>query len=88
MSLVLVFVLGIANFAMHRAVLESGHPLLGQVPWFVHLLGGRVTLATEFLLLLAAMLVAATGWPWVALLYAGYTALNALGAWLILSGRV
>jgi hypothetical protein len=88
MTLVAIFLLGIANFAMHRAVLESGHRLLGHAPWFVHLLGGRMTLATEFLLLLAAMLIAASGWPWVAALYGGYTLLNALGAWLILSGRI
>jgi hypothetical protein len=36
-----IFVLGIANFAMHKAVLESGHPLVGRMPWFVHMLGGR-----------------------------------------------
>lgn len=88
MALVVIFLLGIGNFAMHRAVLESGHPLLGQMPWFVHLLGGRVTFVTEFLLLLAAMLLAANGWPWLAWGYLGYSALNAIGAWLVLSGRV
>jgi hypothetical protein len=87
-AIALVFLLGVGNFAMHRAVLDSGHPLLGQVPWFVHLLGGRITFATEFLLLLAALLIAASGWPWVAAIYLGYTLLNALGAWLILSGRI
>lgn len=88
MAIVLIFLLGVGNFAMHRAVLESGHPLLGQMPWFVHLLGGKVTFVTEFLLLLAAMLLAANGWPWLALVYVGYSALNAIGAWLVLSGRV
>ena len=32
---VMIFVLGIANFAMHKAVLESGHPLVGQMPALV-----------------------------------------------------
>jgi hypothetical protein len=88
MALLLIFLLGIANFAMHGAVLGSGHPMLGRSPWFVHLLGGRVTLATEFHLLLAAMLLESEGWSWVLWAYLGYSALNAFAAWLILSRRV
>jgi hypothetical protein len=88
LPLVIIFLLGIGNFALHRAVLDSGHPLLGHSPWYIHLLGGRVTLLTEFLLLLAAMLLAAQGWPWLVWVYLGYSLLNALGGWLILTGRV
>ena len=88
MALVFIFLLGVANFALHGAVLGSGHPMLGRSPWFMHLLGGRVTLATEFLLLFAALLLAALGWSWVAWAYLFYSALNALGAWLILTHRV
>ena len=83
-----IFILGVMNFAMHKAVLESGHPLVGQMPRFVHILGGRITLAAEFVLLLGAMLLVATGsagWGWA---YLGYTALNASAAWLILTGKV
>ena len=83
-----IFVLGIANFAMHKAVLESGHPLVGQMPRFVHRLGGRITLVAEFVLLLGAMLLVAAGfagWGWG---YLGYTLLNGLAAWLILGGKV
>ena len=84
----LIFILGVANFAMHKAVLESGHPLVGQVPRVVRLLGGRVTLVAEFVLLLGAMLLVASGlagWGWA---YLGYTLLNASAAWLILTGKV
>lgn len=88
MSLVAIFLLGIANFALHRAVIESRHPLLGKSPWFVHQLGGRVTFATEFLLLFAALLLAVQGWAWIAWVYAGYAMLNAVAAWLILTRRV
>lgn len=88
MAVILIFILGIGNFAMHKAVLESGHPLLGRMPWFVHMLGGKVTLATEFLVLLAAMLLVANGWPSLIWAYLIYTALNVASAWLILSGRV
>ena len=86
--LALVFALGVANFALHKAVLESGHPMVGRMPWFVHMLGGRGTLVVEFLVLLAALLLVATGaaaWGWG---YLGYSVLNAVAAWIILTGRV
>ena len=88
MAIALLFVLGIANFAMHRAVLDSGHPLLRQAPAYLHMLGGRMSLVVEFLMLVSAMLMTAdgsTGWAWF---YGGYSAVNGLSAWLILSGRV
>ena len=87
-ALLLTFLLGVANFAMHKAVLESGHPLIGRMPWFVHMLGGRGGLVVEFLLLLGAMLLVGTGSPGWAWAYAGYTVVNALAAWLILTRRV
>ena len=88
MGLWFVFLLGIGNFAAHRAVLESRHPLLGQVPMFFHLLGGRFSLIVEFLMLLGALLMVSQGsdgWVW---LYLGYSGVNAVSAWLILTGRV
>ncbi len=88
MTLLVIFLLGVGNFALHGAVLGSGHPMLGRSPWFIHLLGGRITLVTEFLLLLAAMLLSTEGWQWVMWTYSGYTGLNMLGAWLILTRRV
>jgi len=88
MAILVIFLLGIGNFAIHRAVLESGHPLMGRVPWFVHMLGGRVSMITEFAVLLAALLLAAEGLPWLGWVYLAYTALNGLAAWLILSRRV
>ncbi len=83
-----MFLLGIGNFALHRAVLGSGHPLLGQMPNFVEMLGGRLTLVAEFLVLLTAMLLVAHGWSALVWVYAGYTALNGVSAWMILSGRI
>jgi hypothetical protein len=88
MAIVTLFLLGIANFAMHKAVLESGHPMLGHSPWFVHLLGGRFSLGVEFFMLLGAMLMVdggSPGWAWG---YAFYSLVNGLAAWIILSGRV
>lgn len=88
MVLLLSFLLGIGNFAMHKAVIESRHPLLGQLPWFIHLLGGRVSLATEFLVLFAALLLVAQGNPLWALAYGFYSLVNGFGAWLILTRRI
>lgn len=88
MALIVIFMLGIGNFALHKAVLESGHPLLGRMPWFVHLLGGKITLVTEFLVLLAAMLLAAESWPALVWAYLVYSVLNGFSAWLILTDRV
>jgi len=83
-----ILFLGIGNFALHRAVLESGHSMIGQMPGFVQALGGRLSLVAEFLVLLAASLLAANGWPMLAWAYLGYSALNAFAAWLILTDRV
>ncbi|MGH6786606.1 MAG: hypothetical protein ACREBO_07220 [Novosphingobium sp.] len=88
MGIVLAFLLGIANFTLHKAVIESGHPLLGQVPWFFHLLGGRFGLAVEFLLLVGSLLMIATGSLGWLLGYMAYSLLNAISAWLILSRRI
>ena len=88
MVILFVFLLGIGNFTLHRAVLESGHPLVGQMAWLVNLFGGRGSLVLEFVLLLAAMLLVASGHPGWAWAYLGYSALNGLSAWLLLSGRM
>lgn len=88
MGLLLLFVLGIANFAVHQAVLQSRHPLLGQAPFFFHLLGGRFSLMVEFVMLLGAMLMVSQGsWGW-ALFYGVYTAVNGIAAWLVLTRRI
>jgi hypothetical protein len=87
-ALLFTFLLGVLNFGLHKAVLESGHPLLGQMPWFMHMLGGRGSLVVEFLLLLGAMLLVGTGNPGWAWAYVGYSLLNAVAAWLILTRRV
>ncbi len=89
MALAILFFLGVGNFAMHKAVIESRHVLLGQMPWFVHKLGGRrFGFAVEFLVLLGSMLMVAegaTGWAWG---YAIYSLANGTAAWLILTDRI
>ena len=88
MAIFFVFLLGIGNFALHRAVLGSGHPALAHMPWLVGGVGGRASLVLEFVLLLAALLLAARGHPGWAWAYLAYSAINGLAAWLILSRRL
>jgi hypothetical protein len=88
MALFFIFLLGIANFAMHRAVLSSGHPILGQIAWLYRPLGGRFSLLAEFMMLLGSMLLVASGSPGWAWGYGLYSAVNAVSAWLILSHRL
>ncbi len=88
MAILITFLLGIGNFALHRAVMDSRHPLLGRVPWFYHHLGGHFSLAVEFLMLLATLLFAAQSIVWAPICYVVYSMLNSFSAWLILSGRV
>ena len=88
MGLFLVFLMGVGNFAAHRAVLASDHPLLARMPWFFHTMGGRFSLGLEFAMLAGAMLMIAHGaatWAWF---YAFYSAVNLGSAWLLLTGRI
>ncbi|MXO70495.1 hypothetical protein [Alteraurantiacibacter buctensis] len=88
MALIVVFLCGIANFAAHRAVLESGHPLVAQMrraaPW----LRPPVTLGVEFLALLVALLLVSGGSPGWAWAYALYTLGSGWTAWAIMAGRM
>lgn len=88
MVILFVFLLGVGNFALHRAVLDSRHPILGEMRWLADGVGGRASMVLEFILLCVALLLAVAGHPGWAWVYLGYTALNGLAAWLILSRRI
>ncbi len=87
MMIGMIFLLGIVNFAVHKAVIESAHPLLDTLPASFRARGGRLSLLFEFLLLVGAMLMAANGWPTAAWVYGLYSALNIITGWLLLTGR-
>lgn len=87
MAILFTFLLGIGNFALHKAVIESRHPVVGLMPRFLVGAGGRGALIAEFAILLAVLLLIANGqygWGWG---YLAYSASNAVAAWLILSHR-
>lgn len=88
MELTILFVLGVLNFAANKAVLDSGHPLLDSLPRAVRTGGGRISLLFEYVVLLAAMLLAAHGWPAAVWAYAFYTGLNTFMAWAVTTHRI
>lgn len=87
MGLVLIFVLGTGNFALHRAVLE--HSLVVRRSGLLRNPAMKwVTLGVEFAILLWAMLMQADGAATAAWGYAFYSVINLGSAWVLLSGRV
>ncbi len=84
LALALILLCGTGNFAMHRWMLESGHPAVEQATGaFRRALGQHATYGLELVLLLGAATLS-TRFPNGALvLYGTYTALNAgTVAWL------
>jgi hypothetical protein len=89
MYMLACFFLGIGNFAMHKAVVESGHSFVEDTKYyFGRHFGRNGSYFLEFGILTGAMLIAYDGRLWVMLAYLAYTALNAVAAWMLLSGRV
>ena len=88
MAILVAFLLGIGNFAWHRAVIESGNRMIAEMPTGALRSLRRVSLAFEFFLLCAAMYAVSAGspsWLWA---YLGYSALNATAAWMIVTRRI
>lgn len=88
MLLIVCFLLGIANFAMHKAVAESGHPFVEDTKrYFSTYFGPYGSYAIELVLLIGAMWLANGGSLAVSLMYAAYTAINGFATWLLLSNK-
>ncbi len=84
MAILLTFLLGIGNFALHQAVIERYRPLLAHMHGFASMIGSRVSLAAEFAVLLVALLLVANGHPGWGWAYLGYSLFNGAAAWFIL----
>ena len=88
MLLTICFILGIANFSMHKAVAESGHPFVEETKrYFSRYFGPYGSYAIELALLIGAMWLANAQSLVVVLLYAAYTAINGVATWLLLSNK-
>ncbi len=84
LSLLFIFAFGVANFAVHRAMLESRHPLIEEATAPLRgTFGQQATYVLEFLMLVAAMM-AEGKYPILSLsLYGIYTIFNILAyQWL------
>ena len=89
MVLVFCFLMGVANFAMHKAVAESGHPFVEDTKlYFGKYFGRYASYGIELAMLTGAMLFAHEGSIVVAFVYWIYTGMNALATWLLMSGKV
>lgn len=88
MALFVVFLLGVANFAMHSAVLARGRAVLDRLPPLMRTLSGGASLLIELVLLTISMAMVSRGESGWLLGYALYSGGNALGAWMVLSGRL
>lgn len=86
---IMAFILGVANFGMHKAVVESGHPFVEDSKfYFGRHFGRQSSYILEFVILLAVLAFTANG-SWIAsAAYFVYTGLNLLAAWLLLTGRI
>jgi hypothetical protein len=88
MFLIVCFVLGIANFSMHKAVAESGHPFVEETKRYF---GGHFSpygsYAIELALLIGAMWLANEQSLAVSLFYATYTGINGVATWVLLSNK-
>lgn len=88
MLLIFCFLMGIANFAMHKAVAESGHPFVEDTKrYFSRHFSPYGSYAIELALLIGALWFANEGSLAVSLTYWAYTGINAIATWLLLSGR-
>lgn len=74
-----IFGAGVANFAMHRAFMESDDPLVQQmVKPLAERVGPHITYIFEYLLLVGAMAIATRNGFTALLVYGLYTVFNAM----------
>jgi hypothetical protein len=77
-ALIAILCAGSGNFAMHRWMLESGHPMVEAATGPMRrTLGRHSTYVLEFALLLGALTLAQNSWLIALIMYGVYTAMNA-----------
>lgn len=83
-ALIAILLAGTANFAMHRWMLDSGHPTVEMATGPIRrTLGRHATYGIEFMVLLAAALSTQRNWFVPLMLYGMYTMMNVgTVAWL------
>ncbi len=88
-AIFIIFLCGIANFAMQKATMESRHPLVQHMRASMgKSVGNWGGYALEFAVLLGALFFANMGSLLAVGVYGGYTGFNAVAAYMLLSGRL
>lgn len=82
------FLLGVGNFALQRAVLASGHAALAGLSVAARRAVGRAALIAEFLVLVGALYMVAIGHSGWVLAYLGYSVINGVSGWALLTRRI
>ena len=77
-TIIVILLCGAGNFAMHRWMLESGHPMVEAATGPVRQSFGRyATYVIEFLILVGALWMVQRYWFGAMMIYCVYTAFNA-----------
>lgn len=88
MYIFIIFLCGIGNFAMHKAMLESDHPLIAEARGsFRKILGPYGSYILEFFMLVAALIFANMGMLSAVIFYFVYTLANCAAAWVLFSNK-
>jgi len=88
MYLLIIFFCGIGNFAMHKAMMESNHPMIIEARMsFAKFLGPYGSYVLEFGMLAAALIFANMGMLSAVIFYAVYTLANGAGALVLFSNK-
>lgn len=86
-TLIVLFAAGVANFAMHRAFMESDDPQIAMlIRPMAEKVGRHTTYVFEFFLLLGAMSLATWSWFAAMVTYGLYTMFNAMAFSWIMNG--
>lgn len=87
MGLILCFILGIANFACHKAVMKSGHPFVEDTKlYFGNHFGKYGGYTIEFIILLGALIYYES--LFLVLIYLAYSSLNFTTAYLLINHKI
>lgn len=87
-AIIAILLAGAGNFAMHRWMLESGHPMVEAATGPMRrALGPWSTYALEFLLLIGALWMADWRWLVALILYGLYTIMNVVTVAMIKGPR-
>lgn len=87
MGLIICFILGVTNFACHKAVMKSGHPFVEDTKtYFGKHFGKYGGYSIEFLILLAALIYSNS--LILTFIYIAYSGLNMVTAYMLINGKI